>query len=83
MGVMIDAQAPSGLWFEHIPELNVLFEAMTTLEMFAARGNVVEFGSPIRQRAPQLSKALRTLAGDVRVGAPNPTRIVKSTCVPQ
>jgi hypothetical protein len=40
-----DRQAPKGLWFEHIAEFNVLFEAMTTLEMVARARDVVELES--------------------------------------
>jgi hypothetical protein len=67
-------QAPKGLWFEHIPEFNVLFEAMTTLEMVATAGDVVELENPIRQRAEQLAKILRALAGDASLGAADGTR---------
>ena len=40
----VHTQAPKGLWFEQIPELNVLFEAMTILEVGATAVDGVELG---------------------------------------
>jgi hypothetical protein len=74
IGMVIHTRAPQGLWLEHIPELNVLFEALTTLETVATAGNVVEVGNPIRQRARQLAKSLRALAGDADIETLDETR---------
>ena len=74
IGMAVHTPGLEGLWFEQMPELDILFEALSTLEKLATAGTVIEVGNPIRQRARQLAKSLRALAGDARIGAPDETR---------
>ena len=67
-GVTIGTQEPSGLWFERVPELNLLFEAIATLNTVPNERTKMELGNPVRQRARMLAEFLHTLAGDRLVG---------------
>jgi hypothetical protein len=73
IGVVIGTQEPSGLWFEHVPELDALFEAMALLKVAATASGAAEPNNLDRQRARALAERLRALAGEVRVGVPNTT----------
>jgi hypothetical protein len=68
-GVLIGStREPVGLWFQHVPELNMLFEAIATLEAVTQGGTKAEPGNPVRERARSLAEFLRAAAGDTGVG---------------